>query len=299
MFTITTHTVQKIKEPIRLSDYCVSIFDKYIPSRKGIKKAFKRGAFYLNGELAKSGDWAKEGQQIELKDLELTPPKPYEMDLEIIFEDEHFAIINKPAGISVSGNQYNTIQNVVIDSIKISIKKDALKWTRPVHRLDNQTSGLLVIAKTASAIINLSKQFENKKVKKKYRAIVMGEPPINGEINLPIDDKESTSLFKRIETIDSLQSGKLSLIELEPLTGRTHQLRIHCNESGFQILGDKLHCNKENILLHKGLFLAAIELKLTHPETNKEMIFSTNQPSKFDSLIEREKRRWVKFNPQN
>lgn len=299
MFTITTHTVPEINKPIRLSDYCVSIFDKYIPSRKGIKKAFKRGAFYLDGELAKSGDWAKEGQQIVLKDLELTPPKPYEMDLEIVFEDEYFAIVNKPAGISVSGNQFNTIQNVIVDLIKLSTQKDALKWARPVHRLDNQTSGLLVIAKTASAIINLSKQFEKREVKKTYRAIVMGMPNEIGEIDFPIDKLESKTSYKTIETFDSLQSSKLSLLELSPQTGRTHQLRIHCNESGFQILGDKLHSNKENILLHKGLFLAAIELKLAHPKTNEEMVFKIKQPSKFDSLIEREKRRWGKFNSQD
>lgn len=296
MFTITSHTTLKIESEIRLSDYCLEIFSKYIPSRKGIKKALKREAIYVNGIVGKSGDWVKENQVIELKDLEITPPLPYDLEFDIVFEDEHFAIINKPAGISVSGNQFNTIQNAIIDKINTSSEPDALKWSRPVHRLDNQTSGLLAIAKTASSIINLSKQFEDRKIIKKYTAIVMGEPSLKGEINIPIENKSSSSSYKTIKTINSLQSKKLSLVELKPYTGRTHQLRIHCAESGFSILGDKLYGPANNILLHKGLFLAATELELTHPKTNKKINFKIQSPSKFNTLLNKEEKRWEKFN---
>lgn len=170
-----------------------------------------------------------------------------------------------------------------------------MNWARPVHRLDNQTSGLLVIAKTASSIINISKQFEKRKVEKKYLAIVMGATPKAGEIDFLIDNQASKSTFKTLKTINSLQSTKLSLVELKPLTGRTHQLRIHCADSGFPILGDKIYGPEGNTLLHKGLFLSAVELNLSHPKTSETMQFKINAPSKYNSLLEREERRWKKF----
>ena len=297
MFIITTHNVPKQSAKSRLSDYALAIFNKYIPSRKGIKKALKRGEIYVDGKRGNSGDWVEEGQKIELRDLEQNPPEPYHIDFEIVFEDPYFAIINKPAGISVSGNQYNTIQNALIGTIKKSDEADALKWARPVHRLDNQTSGLLVIAKTASAHMHLSKQFEEKTIQKKYHAIVMGEPELGGEITFSIDNKEAKTTYKTLKTIPSLQSGKLSWVELLPHTGRTHQLRIHCSKLQFPILGDKLYGPKGNILLHKGLFLAAIELSLHHPKSNEKIEIKIDTPSKFNNTWEREQKRWEKFNP--
>lgn len=80
MFILSSHTVPPITNEIRLSDYCQSVFEKYIPSRKGIKKAFKRGEFYVDDKIAHSGDWVNEGQNIELRDLELNPPQPYELN---------------------------------------------------------------------------------------------------------------------------------------------------------------------------------------------------------------------------
>jgi len=157
---------------------------------------------------------------------------------------------------------------------------------------------LLLIAKTASSIINLSKQFEERRIQKKYIAIVMGKPSQSGEINLPIESQVANTTFRTLKTIDSLQSKNLSLTELHPNTGRTHQLRIHCAESGFPILGDKIYGEKGNMLLHKGLFLAAIKLKLTHPKSGKIISFKIEKPSKFDSLLKREERRWNKFNLQ-
>lgn len=288
MFVKATHTAPEISNPTRLYDYAFLIFQKYIPSKKGIKKALKRGEIWLDNKKGKSGDWVKEGQHIELRDLELNPPKPYPLELEIIYEDEYFAVINKPAGISVSGNQFRTIQNAIINQIKVSNFDDALKWPRPVHRLDNQTSGLLVIAKTAKAIINLSKQFENKDVKKTYYALVIGEPEKSGIINLPIDNHKATSLFKTLKTINSIKSNKISLIELEPQTGRTHQLRIHCAKSGFPILGDKLYGDQNNTLLHKGLFLSANKISLKHPFLNDIITLEINTPKKFEIRLKNE-----------
>lgn len=298
MFVLATHTVPFVQEDIRLYDYCTRIFSDYIPSRKGIKKALKRGEIYIDNEIGKSGDWVKEGQVIELRDLELTPPKSYPMELTIVFEDDELAIIYKPPGISVNGNQYRTIQNAIIDKLQPSNQKDALKWPRPVHRLDNPTSGLLVIAKTANAIIHLSKQFKERKVSKTYTAIVMGIPPPSGEINTPINDREAHTSYMLLKNIKSLRSESLSLLQLHPHTGRTHQLRIHCAESGFPILGDVQYGPKGNTLLHKGLFLCATALTLHHPNNDKLISFQIDPPDKFRIQMEREEKRWRKFNEQ-
>lgn len=296
MFTITTHTVSEPQEKVRLYDYCNRMFNDYIPSHKGIKKALKRGEFYVDNKIGKSGDWVKEGQTIELRDLELTPPKPYPMELKVIFEDDFLAIIHKPAGISVSGNQYRTIQNAIIHQVNPSSQQDALKWPRPVHRLDNPTSGLLVIAKTANAIIRLSHQFKERKVSKTYTAIVMGIPLEQGKINTPINGQQAHTTYKRLEHINSLRSTSLALLQLHPHTGRTHQLRIHCAESGFPILGDVQYGPKGGTLLHKGLFLCATELSLRHPMTNELISFHIDPPDKFCIQMKREARRWKKFN---
>jgi RluA family pseudouridine synthase len=271
------------------------IFKDYIPSTQGIKKAIKKGAIRVNDEVVGTGLWVEPNQKIELVDLENTPPKKYELALEVIFEDEYLAVINKPAGIVVSGNQYKTIQNALLFNLNPSQQKDALDWPLPVHRLDSPTSGLLLIAKTKQARIQLGQQFENKTIQKRYRAIAVGQIPESGEWNVPIEGAKGLTTFKTLKTIPSLQNEWLSLVDLFPHTGRTHQLRIHLSEAGFPIVGDKIYGKKGNILKGKGLFLTAVELKFIHPVHQNEVCLKIDMPHKFDSLIEREVRRWGKF----
>lgn len=193
----------------------------------------------------------------------------------------------------MSGNQFKTIQNALLYNIKPSTKIDALDWPLPVHRLDNQTSGLLLIAKTKLARVKLGQAFENKTILKKYHAVVIGKTENKGEINSDINDKTSQSFFKRIETVPSLKNKFLSLIELEPKTGRTHQLRIHCASINHPVLGDKLYGKEGLILKNKGLFLCATSLGFTHPVTQKAMLFSTDLPYKFKNRLKNESRRYL------
>ena len=288
MFVITSHTVPKLEESIRLYDYAFEIFHKYIPSKKGIKKALKRGEIWVDEKQGKSGDWVKENQKIELRDLELNPPKPYPLAFEIVYEDDYLAVINKPAGISVSGNQYRTIQNAIINQVNNSTQPDTLKWPRPVHRLDNQTSGLLVIAKTISAIKELSRQFELKEIQKEYHSIVVSDVQKKGIINSPIQNQQALTEFELVKSVKSIKNGDLSLLKLKPKTGRTHQLRIHCANSGFPILGDKLYGEKGNTLLHKGLFLCSTKITFNHP-INKDVVeIEIPLPHKFEYRIKKE-----------
>ena len=249
----------------------------------------------LNNEKAEGGRWLKEGDIITYVDLEKTPPKEYHLKLDIIFEDEHLAVIFKPAGISVSGNLFKTIQNALLYNITPSNEADALDWPLPVHRLDNQTSGLLLIAKTKLARVKLGQAFENKTVLKKYQAVVIGQTDIYGEINSKVDYKASQSFYTLLDSVPSLKNEFLSLIELEPKTGRTHQLRIHCSSIGKPILGDKLYGKEGMILKNKGLFLCATTISFKHPHNEQELTFTVDTPHKFLKRLENEKRRYLDY----
>lgn len=294
MLIVQEHTVPAKHPKIRLLDYVLLIFST-IPSRSAMKKAIKNGSILVDGKIGHASSWISENQKISLVDLENKPPKPLNINLEIIFEDEHIAVINKPAGIEVSGNKYYTIQNALIPNIKSSIEHDALKWPHPVHRLDRSTSGLLLVAKTAAALMNLGQQFENREIQKTYVAVLAGNLSGSGKINTPINGQDAVTYFKMIATYLSLKTQWLSLVELLPHTGRTHQLRIHMANHGFPIVGDKLYGNGP-LLKGKGLFLAAVGVSFIHPNSNKPLKFMINQPKKFDALIEREERRWKQFN---
>ena len=291
MILLETHTVPPKTSAIRLSDYAVGIF-RIITTRKGIKKAIKKGCVWINGFPADTGRWVESGQVIQLMEPERKLVKVFELRLDIIFEDEYIAVINKPAGIVVSGNQYRTIQNALAFNLTISTVEDALASPMPAHRLDHATSGLLLIAKTRKARILLGKQFEDKQIEKKYQAVVIGELPATGIVDLPIDGKVSHTRFETNRVVQSLKNKYLTLVDLYPSTGRTHQLRIHLARSGWPILGDKLYGEEGMILKNKGLFLTAVGLSFSHPITQELMVLQKDAPAKFGLLLEREQRRW-------
>jgi len=293
---IEKHTVPEGIRNIRLSDYACEIFQS-IPSRKGIKKAVKRGDVFIDGAAGSTGDWVKPGQIIELCDNGTVKTEFYRMTIEVIYEDDYIAIINKPAGIQVNGNRFKTVENALPLNLKISESANPLSRPRPVHRLDSPTSGLLAVAKTGEAMISLSSQFAAKTIKKRYRAIVAGALKGDGTINTPVDGREAFTEFHPIKTIPSLKNGFLTVIDLIPHTGRTHQLRKHMAEIGHPIAGDKTYSPAGSLLKSKGLFLCAVELTITHPIKNEIMTFSIPEPEKFTTYMERELRWWRKFNP--
>lgn len=290
-----TYKVLDLPTSYRFNTYCESFIPDYI-SRKGVKKAIKKGELQLNGEVVEGGRWLKKGDEITVVNLNLSPPKEYQIDFEVVFEDDFIAVINKPAGVSVSGNQFKTIENALGYNLKVSNSEDKLNWPLPVHRLDNQTSGLLIIAKTKTARIKLGQSFEKKEVRKKYAAIVMGNVKGDGLINFPVQEKESKSEYKSLKVVTSLKNEFLSLLELKPLTGRTHQLRIHCQSLGSPILGDKLYGQEGSVLKHKGLFLTAIALSFKHPISSEDLMIEIPIPQKFLRRLENEERRFLKFN---
>ena len=297
MHVIKEHIVSFVEKPTRLSDFCNGLFPG-LPTRSSIKKAFKRKEIYLNDEPADSGHWIQVGDRIQWMDLEDHPPQPYHLDPTILYEDDYLIAVNKPAGIPVSGNQFRTLQNALPHNTKPSSQPDSLKWPKPVHRLDAPTTGIVLFAKTAQARSLLGEQFEFHQVQKTYHAIVVGKLEGKGEIRQSIDGKEAISRYESLQVISSLRTNFLSLIQLKPITGRTHQLRIHLNTIGHPIVGDPLY-GDDVAIRHKGLFLTASEIELIHPIHHTQLIIKCPVPHKFQSLMERESRRWSNYHSDN
>ncbi len=275
----------------RITDYAIGIF-ALLPTKNSIKKAIKKKLLIIDNQPCTTANLIKKNQKIELIPDTSSKNKIFKLKMQIIYEDDYIAIINKVAGFSVSGNKFKTIENALPFNLKKSKQIDALPHPLPVHRLDNQTSGLLIIAKTKNARIKLGSQFEENKIRKIYFAVVIGNTPNKGEIKIKIKDKKALTKYKLIRTEPSLRNGFLSLIKLFPSTGRTHQLRVHCEAIGFPILGDKLYNGKKQVFKGKGLFLCASELSFNHPATKENMNFAIPYPEKFNKIIEREKKRF-------
>ncbi|MFK7933803.1 MAG: pseudouridine synthase, partial [Saprospiraceae bacterium] len=212
MKVINEHRVPNLQKSSRLSDYLVGVFVE-LPSRKSVKKAIQRGEVWVNEKVAGTGHWVETGQQIQLLENTQSLPKVLELKIPIVYEDDYLAVLNKPAGLVVSGNQYRTVQNALLFNLKPSLLPDALRLPRPVHRLDAATSGLLLVAKTANTVRDLSTQFANKTIKKRYRAIVAGATPAEGTITQPIDNQLATSLFIRIQKSPSLKNKWVTLLD--------------------------------------------------------------------------------------
>lgn len=279
MKILETHIVQALEEKIRLQEYAASVF-KSISTRSGIKKAIKRQEILINGEIGKTSDWIEEHQKIELVQHEVPEKKILQLKLEVLFEDDFMAVVNKPAGYPSSGNYFRTIENALPFNLKASEKKDALPYPLPVHRLDNPTSGLLLIAKTRAAQTQLNRSFQNKKIFKAYLALVEGETPHNFIYENAIDGKAALTKGKRLKLYK--KEGKFfSLLELNPETGRTHQIRKHLSENGFPIVGDIEYGSRVNFFQKKGLYLFAAGLKFQHPVSSETMEIQMELPKKF------------------
>ncbi len=280
-----SHIVPKLDQEIRLSDYIPGIF-KSIPTKKGMKKAIEKGKVKVNGEIAKTGKFIKGGEAIVLFDLDEDLNAPIlDMKLEVLFQDDHLAIINKPAGIVVSGNKFQTIENALPYNLTKSEQEDSLVRPQPVHRLDFPTSGALLIGKTHSMVTALGKLFEQHKISKTYHAVVTGKIKKKGNIKDDIKGKKAETKYEVLETIASDKYDGLHLLKLNPKTGRRHQLRIHLSGQGNTILGDKEYAKEGKQWVGKGLYLHATSLNLKHPVTNKTIKVEVDLPAKFTKLF--------------
>ena len=163
MIVLEKHIVPEGEYHIRMQEYAGTVFKK-LQSRSAVKKCIAKQGLYLNGQPAQTSDWIQAGQILELVATESQLKKVFQLQLEVVYEDEYLALVNKPAGFPTNGNYFKTIENALPFNLKETMQEDALNYPTPVHRLDNPTSGILIVAKTKSAQIHLHQQFENKKI---------------------------------------------------------------------------------------------------------------------------------------
>ena len=279
-----THIVPQLATRVRLQEYGVGLFNRAL-TKSALKKVLKKKYITVNGIIATTATYIKGGEVIQLAIPDsVSATKKLVFPLKVLFEDEHLAVIYKPAGILVSGIGFKTIANALPHNLRPSNLSDATN-PQPVHRLDYATTGLLLVGKTSSSIRDLNRMFVEKTINKVYYAITIGEMNAKGKIKAPIDGKPALSKYTVKETVSSKRFGKLNLVQLKPKTGRRHQLRKHLSGIGNPILGDKDYGVENLILKGKGLYLHAHSLKFVHPFTNENLYIITDFPQRFKMIF--------------
>ncbi|MEN8966663.1 MAG: RluA family pseudouridine synthase [Polaribacter sp.] len=284
MQLLETYIAKKQEKSIRFQEYGVGIFNT-VSTKSAIKKAIKKELIFIDGILATTSKFISGGEKIELYQSEKNSSfKRLKLDLEVLYEDDFLAIVNKPAGVLVSGNKFVTITNALPQNLQKSTQKDAVK-PQPIHRLDYPTSGLLLVGKTSSAIQRLSLLFKKKQIQKTYYAITIGSMCDAAIIHFKVNNKNASTKFKVLQSVKSERFKYLNLVELQPKTGRKHQLRKHLSSIGHQILGDTIYGKSDLILKGKGLYLHASKLEFEHPITSENIIIFKEFPKKFTRIF--------------
>lgn len=270
-------------------------------SRTAVQRLLEEKKITVNGKPEKPSYKVVEGDKIE---IEIEPAKEIKLEaqeipIEVIYEDNDIIVVNKPKGLVVhpaNGNPDGTLVNAIM-----AICKDSLSGIggeiRPgiVHRLDKDTSGLLIVAKNDKAHIEMSNQIKDRQVKKTYIALVRGVLPENeATINMPIgrstkdrkkmavtrSGKEAITHFKVLKRYNNY-----TLLEVKIDTGRTHQIRVHMAEIGHPVIGDSTYSNGKNEFGIEGQCLHAKKLEFTHPITKKQMSLEAPLPKYFEETI--------------
>lgn len=285
----------------RLDLFVISVIKDL--SRMNAKRLIEDGNVQVNSKNSKVSYKVQNGDIIEIhipeaKQLDL---KAQDIPIEVVYEDSDIIVVNKPKGLVVhpaNGNWDGTLVNAIM-----AICKDSLSGiggeVRPgiVHRLDKDTSGLLIIAKNDKAHINMSNEIKNREVKKVYIALVRGIVAENeATINMPIgrsnkdrkkmavvkNGKEAITHFKVIKRFD-----KYTLLEVKIDTGRTHQIRVHLSEIGHPVVGDEIYSNGKNEFGVHGQLLHAKSLDFKHPITGKDMHLEAELPEEFKNILKK------------
>lgn len=271
--------VKKLWSPIRLSDYVHIAFPDLLTKSMG-KKCVKKGYVSIDGRTGYTSDWVENGMSLSLNLPQQVESSKNNRSLTVLYEDDHLAVIVKPAGINVSGNRAS-IMNSLVHNLIQSEENDALYIPLPIHRLDRDTKGLLLIAKTRTSHLILSERIANHELVKEYHALCAGSfESSSGSIDIGINGKKAFTSYLVLEALSSKRFGTLSLLKVKIDTGRTHQIRIHLSNLGHPIIGDSLYCNGMHVNAGKGLFLYATGLSFVHPISNLMVNVNMDLPPK-------------------
>ncbi|MBS1340030.1 MAG: RluA family pseudouridine synthase [Clostridia bacterium] len=285
----------------RLDIYIAENFNEL--SRTMIKKLIESNNILVNDKSEKVSYkvQANDNISIDVPEAKETKLKAQEIPLDIIYEDSDIIVVNKPKGMVVhpaNGNPDGTLVNAILSICKNSLSGIGGEL-RPgiVHRLDKDTSGLIIVAKNDKAHINMSEQIKERNVKKTYIALVRGNvPEEKATINMPIgrstkdrkkmavtkNGKQAITHFKVLK-----RYSKYTLLEIKIETGRTHQIRVHMAEIGYPVVGDAVYSNGKNEFGIEGQMLHAYKLEFMHPITNKHMELTAPLPQYFEEILKK------------
>ena len=272
-------------------------------SRTNVQRLIEEGNILVNGQKKKISYKVQIGDNIEINipEAKETTLKAENIPVEVIYEDNDIIVVNKPKGMVVhpaNGNPDGTLVNAIMAMCKGSLSGIGGE-IRPgiVHRLDKDTSGLLIVAKNDLAHINMSNQIKDRQVKKIYIALVKGNINENeATINMPIgrstkdrkkmavrkDGKEAVTHFKVLKRYKDY-----TLLKVKIDTGRTHQIRVHMAEIGHPVVGDMVYSKGKNEFGVEGQMLHAQSLDFKHPITGKEMHLEAKLPEYFEKVLEK------------
>jgi 23S rRNA pseudouridine1911/1915/1917 synthase len=300
--------------------------DKIIPELFGITRTkaqelIKTSNVNLNNKICTDASLKlreNDVLDIVIPEIVRTDIAPADIPLQIIYEDDDVIVINKQAGLVVhpgAGNQNNTLVNA-LEFYYGDEKTDLVSSDRPgiVHRLDKDTSGLMIVAKNEAAHFHLAAQLADRSLSRTYHCLVWGMlPAMSGVIEACIGrqarDRTKMQVLRfgggkvaitNYEIKEILRNGAISLVECRLETGRTHQIRVHMSHIGHSILGDQTYGNNARKILHANLpmtikeqlkefkrqALHSVSIKFIHPTTGEEMSFSSELPEDMQNLVE-------------
>jgi 23S rRNA pseudouridine1911/1915/1917 synthase len=299
-------TINKASDGMRF-DRCLSSLVREC-SRAFLQAHIKTGKAKIDGEVCtnqRARVTAGMEIEVEIDEPEETMPIAEQIDLPVLYEDDYMLVIDKPWDMVIhpaDGNPTGTIVNALLARYPYMADTMYTSGGRPgiVHRLDKDTTGVLVAAKTPEAQFRLSKFFADRKVTKTYLAIVLGVPkePTKQLINMlgrhpvnrkkmaivPRDGKEAVTIYNTLHS-GFYQGVLVSLLSVNILTGRTHQIRVHLSSIGHSIIGDQTYGNSRQLHIERQM-LHAWKLKIPHPATGELMSFESPIPDDFQQIID-------------
>ena len=271
-------------------------------TRAQFQRFIDKGLVLVNGERKKPSLKLRSGDRV-VADVEVPAPGPLEPEvipLSVLYEDDEIAVLDKPSGMVVhpgSGIRTGTLVHALLH--RYPEIRDVGEADRPgiVHRLDKETSGVIVVARTPAALVELKRQFKSREVKKVYLALVVGRPArAEGSLDWPIGRHRSHGARMSIVTEKPRTAiteyrilrelGAFTLLEVRPLTGRTHQIRVHLAAAGHPVAGDgRYGSRRTGGTRFARLFLHAHQLSFSHPSSGSRMTFTSPLPGGLQAVL--------------